>query len=152
MQDCLFLLRQVTEHIQSKSRKNKEVSTFPSRLQKEITLKVIPLTAFARDIIAHFSCRAEMLLGLTSVSKAQGCVLSQHKRSYNIHRERREGGGGVGRILIISPFWMKSDLHVSFSLFGSVSLCMPMWSDIQHESRTWCLCVYFFFIFSSIPA
>lgn len=94
MQDCLFLLRQVTEHIQSKSRKNKEVSTFPSRLQKEITLKVIPLTAFARDIIAHFSCRAETLLGLTeddvSLQSTRMCPLTTQKELQ--YSQRKEGG------------------------------------------------------------
>lgn len=113
---------------------------------------LIPGHRISSCILAAEQKRSSAWQKTTSVSKAQGCVLSQHKRSYNIHRERREGGEGVGRILIISPFWMKSDLHVSFSLFGSVSLCMPMWSDIQQESRTRCLCVCFVFIFSSIPA
>lgn len=87
----------------------------------------------------------------TSVSIAQGYVLSQKELQYS-QRERgrerggREGGGewreGGGRILTISPFWMKSDLHVSSFLSGSPSFLNPsLWilSDMHQESCTECL-------------
>lgn len=70
------------------------------------------------------SCGVEPWQKRMSDSIAQGYVLSQKELQYS-QRERRGGGvewsGGGRRVLTISPFWMKSDLHVSSFLSGSVS-------------------------------
>ena len=70
------------------------------------------------------SCTVEPWQKRTPVSIAQGCVLSQKELQYS-RREEEERGGEERRILTFSPFWMKSDLHVSLSRSGSLSFHHP---------------------------
>lgn len=151
----------------------------PSRLQKEITLKVIPLTAFARDIIAHFSCRAETLLGLTeddvSLQSTRMCPLTTQKELQ--YSQRKEGGWrGSGEnpnnFSILNEVWPSRlflPLRLSLSLYAnverhtarvthSVSVCIFLFHFFLHPCIKWkakwslcfpVVCVYVWFFLAA---